>query len=213
MVHLFTGIYVRKLSKMFDVNSFKFDTPLDVIVCMNDEFMQRNFAINLVEVNHKIHERTEGKVTGILLEKSKKKYYNIDIDIVIKALLITFKEELKDENKLAKIALMFMQDSSLKLRNLRLLIDFFSYIELCGNTDKKYLYASTLFECKNAKSFFVLNALGFSKNKMIELLLDRGMIDVLNESSDMEKNKRFGIWVLSHSFSRLFTHWHFNYFC
>ena len=174
---------------MFDVNSFNFDTPLDVIVCMNDEFMQRNFAINLVEVNHKIYEKTEGKVTGILLEKSKKKYYNIDIDIVIKALLITFKEELKDENKLAKIALMFMQDSGLKLRNLRLLIDFFSFIELCGNTDKKYLYASTLFECKNAKSFFVLNALGFSKNKMIELLLDREMIGTLDDSADMIRSK------------------------
>lgn len=174
---------------MFDVNSFNFDTPLDVIVCMNDEFMQRNFAINLVEVNHKIYEKTEGKVTGILLEKNAKKYYNIDIDIVIKALLITFKEELKDENKLAKIALMFMQDSGLKLRNLRLLIDFFSFIELCGNTDKKYLYASTLFECKNAKSFFVLNALGFSKNKIIELLLDREMIGTLDDSADMIRSK------------------------
>jgi hypothetical protein len=35
--------------------------------------MQRNFAINLLEVNHKIYEKSEGKITGILLEKSKKK--------------------------------------------------------------------------------------------------------------------------------------------
>lgn len=106
---------------MFDVNSFNFDTPLDVIVCMNDEFMQRNFAINLVEVNHKIYEKTEGKVTGIFVRKNAKKYYNIDIDIVIKALLTTFKEELKDENKLAKIALMFMQDSSSKFKKFKII--------------------------------------------------------------------------------------------
>lgn len=174
---------------MFDVNSFNFDTPLDVIVCMNDEFMQRNFAINLVEVNHKIYEKTEGKVTGILLEKSKKKYYNIDIDIVIKALLITFKEELKDENKLAKIALMFMQDSSSKFKNLRLLVDFFSYIDLCPNSDKTYLYSSLLCESEVAKSFFVLNVIGFSKTKMIELLLDREMIGTLDDSADMIRSK------------------------
>lgn len=174
---------------MFDVNSFNFDTPLDVIVCMNDEFMQRNFAINLVEVNHKIYEKTEGKVTGILLEKNAKKYYNIDIDIVIKALLTTFKEELKDENKLAKIALMFMQDSSSKFKNLRLLVDFFSYIDLCPNSDKTYLYSSLLCESEVAKSFFVLNVIGFSKTKMIELLLDREMIGTLDDSADMIRSK------------------------
>lgn len=174
---------------MFDVNSFKFDSPLDVIVCMNDEFMQRNFAINLVEVNHKIYEKTEGKVTGILLEKKAKKYYNIDIDIVIKALLITFKEELKDENKLAKIALMFMQDSSSKFKNLRLLIDFFSYIDLCPNSDSTYLYLPGFYYQELKDEYLVLNSIGFDSKMIIELIMDREILKDLNSIANMNDNK------------------------
>lgn len=174
---------------MFDVNRFDFDSPLDVIVCMNDEFMQRNFAINLVDVNHKIYEKSEGKITGILLEKSKKKYYNIDIDILIKSLLLTFEEIITDKNKFAKIAIMFMQDSSDKFRNLRLVVDFLSYVGLCANSDKTYLYSSFLCENKTKKSFFVLNALGFSKSKLIELILDRELFETLDTDSDMVKSQ------------------------
>lgn len=174
---------------MFDVNSYKFDSPLDVIVCMNDEFMLRNFAINLVDINHKIYENSEGKITGILLEKSKKKYYNIDIDILIKSLLLTFEEIITDKNKFAKIAIMFMQDSSDKFRNLRLVVDFLSYVGLCANSDKTYLYSSFLCENKTKKSFFVLNALGFSKSKLIELILDRELFETLDTDSDMVKSQ------------------------
>ncbi|MDY0050994.1 MAG: hypothetical protein RBR65_00515 [Aliarcobacter sp.] len=81
----------------FDVFNSEVKSQIDVIVCMNGEFMQRNFAINLVDINHKIYEKSEGKITGILLEKSKKKYYNIDIDILIKSLLLTFEEIITDK--------------------------------------------------------------------------------------------------------------------
>ena len=47
---------------MFDVNSFDFDKPFDVIVCMNNEFILQNFAINLIDVNDKIYKKSEGKV-------------------------------------------------------------------------------------------------------------------------------------------------------
>lgn len=154
---------------------------------MNDEFMQRNFAINLVEVNHKIYEKSDEKITGILLEKSKKKYYNIDINILIKSLLLTFEEVIKDKNKFAKIAIMFMQDSNAKFRNLRLLIDYFSFIEICGNTDKTYLYSPILCENKSASNYIVLNVIGFSKNKIVELILDRETLKYLDENSDMNK--------------------------
>lgn len=44
---------------MFDENSFDFDTPHDVIVCMNNEFILQNFAINLIDVNDKIYKKSE----------------------------------------------------------------------------------------------------------------------------------------------------------
>lgn len=171
---------------MFDVNSFDFDTPLDVIVCMNNEFILQNFAINLIDVNDKIYKKSEAKVTGILLEKSKKKYYNMDIDIVIKALIVTFEELLKDKNKLAKISLMFMQESNAKFRNLRFLIDYFSFVELCGNTDKTYLYSPLLCHSKATDNYLILNVIGFSRSKIIELILDKGILKTLDENSSME---------------------------
>lgn len=174
---------------MFDVNSFEFDTPLDVIVCMNNDFILQNFAINLIDVNEKVYKKSEGKVTGILLEKSKKKYYNIDIIIVVKALIVTFEEMLKDKNKLAKISLMFMEDGVNRFRNLRLLVDFFSYKELCPNSDSTYLYLPGLYFQENINEYLLLNSIGFDAKKVIELILDRELLNKLNSVSSMGDNK------------------------
>lgn len=174
---------------MFDVNSFDFDTPLDVIVCMNNEFILQNFAINLIDVNDKVYKKSEGKVTGILLEKSKKKYYNIDIIIVVKALIVTFEEILNDKNKLAKISLMFMEDSGNRFKNLRLLVDFFSYKELCPNSDSIYLYLPGLYFQEKINEYLLLNSIGFDSKKIIELVLDRELLNKLNSMSSMSDNK------------------------
>ncbi|MDY0050993.1 MAG: hypothetical protein RBR65_00510 [Aliarcobacter sp.] len=80
---------------------------------------------------------------------------------------------------------MFMQDSSEKFRNLRLIVDFLSYISLCANSDKTYLYSSFLCESKTMKSYFVLNALGFSKS----MILDRELFETLDTDSDMVKSQ------------------------
>ena len=174
---------------MFDENSFDFDTPLDVIVCMNNEFILQNFAINLIDVNDKVYKKSEGKVTGILLEKSKKKYYNIDIIIVVKALIVTFEEILNDKNKLAKISLMFMEDSGNRFKNLRLLVDFFSYKELCPNSDSIYLYLPGLYFQEKINEYLLLNSIGFDSKKIIELVLDRELLNKLNSMSSMSDNK------------------------
>ena len=168
-----------------NIEELKFDSILDVVTCLNDDLMQRNFANHLVSVCYEVYELSGKKVSGVLLEKSKKKYYNVDVDVVIKSIKLTIENLITDENSKARFKLLFDVTNTSKLRNLRFVLDFFSYIELCGNTDKRYLYATTLCENISKKEFFSLSSIGFSKAKLTELIMNKEVLDMLFDVSTL----------------------------
>ncbi|MBU3014716.1 hypothetical protein KO488_08105 [Poseidonibacter lekithochrous] len=162
-----------------EIKELKFNSILDVVTCLDNDLMQRNFANHLVSVCNEVYEISDKKVSGVLLEKSKKKYYNVDVDVVIKAINLTIENLIEDENSRARFKLLFDGTNKSKLRNLRFVLDFFSYIELCGNTDKRYIYATTLCENITANKFFAISSIGFSKDKLTELIMNKEILNML----------------------------------
>ncbi len=171
------------------IEELKFDSAIDIVNFFTVDLEQRLFANNLVAVCEKMYKATNNVMSGILLEQSKKKYLNIDIDLVIKAIIITIKERVKDEDKIAKVRLLIEQNNAGKMKNFRFIIDFFSFIGLCPNSDKTFLYSSVLCETNKGKNHFALNIMGFSRAKIVELILDKDVMKILDKVSDMEKEE------------------------
>lgn len=183
-----------------NIEDYKFDDVVDVVNCLNNELMQRTFANNLVDVCNSVYELSGKKVSGVMLEKSKKKYFNVDIDIITKAIIITLQSKITDKNKRAKIELFFNANNKERYKNLRLVLNFFAYIELCGNLDKTYLFATIL--CSNeSDNYFLINGIGFSKTKLTELIMNRDVLNLLDELGALNNDKikvvAFGVKIKS----------------
>ncbi len=61
------------------VEDLKFDSVLDVVKFLDNERIQKFLAINLISVSAHVNEKSNGQMSGVLLEKSKGKFYNFDI--------------------------------------------------------------------------------------------------------------------------------------
>ena len=61
------------------VEDLKFDSVLDVVKFLDNERIQKFLAINLFSVSAHVNEKSNGQMSGVLLEKSKGKFYNFDI--------------------------------------------------------------------------------------------------------------------------------------
>ena len=62
-----------------NVEDLKFDSVLDVVKFLDNARTQKFFAINLISACAHVNEKSNGKTSGVLLEKSKGKFYNFDI--------------------------------------------------------------------------------------------------------------------------------------
>ena len=107
-----------------EIKELKFNSVLDVVICLDNDLMQRNFANHLVSVCSEVYELSGKKVSGVLLEKSKKKYYNVDVDVVVKAINLTIENSIEDENSRARFKLLFDATNKSKLRNLSIFHPF-----------------------------------------------------------------------------------------
>lgn len=181
----------NKLQKGFTMNidELDFDSTVDVVNCLNNNLMIKIFANYLVEIGDDVYRQSKERVSGMLLEKQKKKYINIDINIVIRAITLTLKTKVTDKNKLASIDLLFKSTTKERFKNLRFVLDYFALIDLCPNVDKTYLYSTVLCENETKKTFFLLNAVGFSRAMILELTSNTEVTDALNEISTLNDDK------------------------
>ena len=171
------------------VEDLKFDSVLDVVNVLNNDLMQRMFAINLVDACDEVYKKSNGKISGVLLEKGKGRFYNFDIAVITRALVKTVIEKIDDKNKQAKVELFFVGTNVDNFKNLRFVLNFLSFIGLVANVDKSFLYMPGLYIYENDSQHAIFNTVGFDAKKIIELLLDRDLINELNNMSDMNKNK------------------------
>lgn len=172
-----------------NIEDYKFDDVLDVVNCLSGELMQRTFANNLVDVCNSVYELSGKKVSGVLLEKSKKKYFNVDADIIMKAVIISLQSKVEDKNKRAKIELLFGTTNKNRFKNLRFVLDYFSLIDMCANTDKRFLFAATLACNETTDSYFYFNSVGISKAKLTELIMNREILNMMEQISTLSDDK------------------------
>jgi len=163
------------------IKDLKFDSAVDMVICLEDEENLKSFLKCLAEVCCEVYENSSEEVSGILLEQSKKIFYNIDVAIVVKALTTSIKNIVEDENKKAKIEYFFHSQNKQKTKNLRFIIDYLSLKNICPNSDKKYLFATALYENQTKEKFFTSAGIGFSREKFEEILDDHDAFELVED--------------------------------
>ena len=174
------------------LTDLKFNSVFDIATCLEDEKNLKNFLKNLAEVCCEVYENSSEEVSGILLEQSKKIFYNIDVAIVVKALTTSIKNIVEDENKKAKIEYFFHSQNKQKTKNLRFIIDYLSLKNICPNSDKKYLFATALYENQTKEKFFTSAGIGFSREKFEEILDDHDAFELVEDMSTTGDIKLIG---------------------
>ena len=167
------------------IKDLKFDSAVDMAICLEDEEILKSFLKCLAEVCCEVYENSSEEVSGILLEQSKKKFYNIDVAIVVKALTTSIKNIVEDENKKAKIEYFFHSQNKQKTKNLRFIINYLSYKNVCSTPDKKYLYVAAVYENKTKEKFFALTSLGFNKETVENIIDDIDMSEIIKDIANV----------------------------
>lgn len=143
-----------------------FDLPKILEVKNNME----ELIIKYVELSYEIKEKSNDTFVPIVKNKNND-FYNLDVELLIKALVLFLEENQIDKNSIYSVKDFFNKENkNYALKNMVFLINVFAYFNLTAHPKNSYFYLRILHKNTKTNSYFEFNSVGFNRVALLEFL-------------------------------------------